>query len=283
MPSTLHRAARCPPRVYWTRRLLVLGVRAACWWSCSRACSAASSDGSDARPTGRPPRPSRQREPGRRPRPSPTASRTTEARRARSGKNEARRTARPSRRWPSPTGPVRRHRHRRHAGRSRSAAGGSDVPIALNLRTVVTAGLHLARSPPRLADRDDHLRRRPRSGEPRVPGRASRPRTSSSAAPSTHQVAVVWNGQALRRGLLQPAPTGRCPGFYHVEAAALGGEPTDVQFELVAPTADVITKTARTPEPQGRRQGQEEPQGRRAGTRPARTARATPPAEPDSV
>ena len=34
------------------------------------------------------------------------------------------------------------------------------------------------------------------------------------------------------------------PGFYHVEAAALGGEATDVQFELVAPTAGVVTKTA---------------------------------------
>ena len=33
-------------------------------------------------------------------------------------------------------------------------------------------------------------------------------------------------------------------GFYHVEAAALGGDGTDVQFELVAPTAPVITKTA---------------------------------------
>ena len=34
------------------------------------------------------------------------------------------------------------------------------------------------------------------------------------------------------------------PGFYHVEAAALGGEGTDVQFELVAPTPAVVTQTA---------------------------------------
>ena len=39
------------------------------------------------------------------------------------------------------------------------------------------------------------------------------------------------------------------PGFYHVEAAALAGEPTDVQFELVRPASEVITKTV-TPKPQ---------------------------------
>jgi hypothetical protein len=36
------------------------------------------------------------------------------------------------------------------------------------------------------------------------------------------------------------------PGFYHVEASALAGEPDDRQFELEAPSAPVIT---RTPEP----------------------------------
>jgi hypothetical protein len=34
------------------------------------------------------------------------------------------------------------------------------------------------------------------------------------------------------------------PGFYHVTAAALGGEPSDAQFELQTPTAVTITKTA---------------------------------------
>ena len=34
------------------------------------------------------------------------------------------------------------------------------------------------------------------------------------------------------------------PGFYHVKAAALGGEATDVQFELLRGVPAVITKTA---------------------------------------
>jgi hypothetical protein len=42
-------------------------------------------------------------------------------------------------------------------------------------------------------------------------------------------------------------------GWYHVEAAALAGEPTDVQFELVAPVSEVITKTV-TPKPRKDRQ-----------------------------
>lgn len=48
------------------------------------------------------------------------------------------------------------------------------------------------------------------------------------------------------------------PGFYHVEVAALAGEPTDEQFELKAPTAPVITRSPspeQTPEqskPSGR-------------------------------
>lgn len=37
-------------------------------------------------------------------------------------------------------------------------------------------------------------------------------------------------------------------GWYHATAAALGGEPTDVQFELARPPAEVVTKTV-TPEP----------------------------------
>ena len=34
------------------------------------------------------------------------------------------------------------------------------------------------------------------------------------------------------------------PGWYHVTAAALGGEPSDLQFELKRPTAGTVTQTA---------------------------------------
>jgi hypothetical protein len=33
-------------------------------------------------------------------------------------------------------------------------------------------------------------------------------------------------------------------GYYHVSASALGGEPTDIQFRLSRPPADVVTEPA---------------------------------------
>ncbi|MCB0897041.1 MAG: hypothetical protein KDB43_16995 [Nocardioidaceae bacterium] len=35
------------------------------------------------------------------------------------------------------------------------------------------------------------------------------------------------------------------PGWYHVTASSVGGEPSDVQFELTTPTAATVTKTAK--------------------------------------
>ena len=45
------------------------------------------------------------------------------------------------------------------------------------------------------------------------------------------------------------------PGFYHVAAAARGGEPTDVQFKLVAPVAPVVTQTAEPTQAPGKGKG----------------------------
>ena len=42
------------------------------------------------------------------------------------------------------------------------------------------------------------------------------------------------------------------PGWYHVTASSLGGEPSDLQFELKTPVAGTVTKTADpTQSPQG--------------------------------
>ena len=45
------------------------------------------------------------------------------------------------------------------------------------------------------------------------------------------------------------SPTWAMPGWYHVTAAALGGEPSDLQFELTAPTPATITQTVSPAEP----------------------------------
>lgn len=60
----------------------------------------------------------------------------------------------------------------------------------------------------------------------------------------TTNVGVVWH-EAKRSGEDCTRLTDwAMPGWYHVTAAAVGGEPSDLQFELVAPAAATITRTA---------------------------------------
>ncbi|GAB3195441.1 hypothetical protein GCM10027062_02400 [Nocardioides hungaricus] len=60
----------------------------------------------------------------------------------------------------------------------------------------------------------------------------------------TSKVEVVWK-EAKRSGEECTRLTDwAMPGWYHVTAAALGGEPANVQFQLVKPTAATITRTA---------------------------------------
>ena len=77
---------------------------------------------------------------------------------------------------------------------------------------------------------------------------------------SVTQVPVQWNARRSDEEC-SDRTAWALPGFYHVRAGVLGGEPTDVQFELVAPAPATVTQTA---EPQ-RRQGREGREGRRPG------------------
>jgi hypothetical protein len=60
---------------------------------------------------------------------------------------------------------------------------------------------------------------------------------------SITQVPVVWSSRRSDE-YCSDRTAWALPGFYHVATAALAGEPTDVQFELVAPTAPTVTQTA---------------------------------------
>ncbi len=61
------------------------------------------------------------------------------------------------------------------------------------------------------------------------------------------RIYVVWRGQRSDATCSDTTPWAQ-PGFYHVAAAALGAEPTDVQFELHKPQARTITPSP-TPDP----------------------------------
>lgn len=138
-----------------------------------------------------------------------------------------------------------------------SAPGGSDIPITLNLRTVVTEACTWQASAETMtvtitsgSDPIWSSRECPAS----IPPQDVVVRQAVDAP-----VVVTWSARRSDEGCTKWTDWARV-GFYHVEAAALGGNGTDVQFELVAPQPGVITKTAE-PEQQGGKNGQGNGQG----------------------
>ena len=124
------------------------------------------------------------------------------------------------------------------------AVGGEDVPIVLQLRTITADACVWRVSPDTVtvnitSGKDDIWTSR------HCP-RAIAPQDVVVRKAVTTEVSLVW-GQAKRsdsEGCTKL--TGwASPGWYHVTAAALGGEPSDVQFELTAPVAGTITKTVK--------------------------------------
>jgi hypothetical protein len=71
---------------------------------------------------------------------------------------------------------------------------------------------------------------------------------------SVTQVPVVWNSRRSDQEC-SDRTAWALPGFYHVRAAALGGEATDVQFELLAPAPATVTATAEPPAGNGNGNG----------------------------
>lgn len=127
-----------------------------------------------------------------------------------------------------------------------SPIGGSDVQILLNLQTRTSAACtwHLSADTMRLdivsgSDQIWLSRECPAA----IPEQDVVVRLASVT-----QVPVVWNARRSDEDC-SDRTAWALPGFYHAKAAVLGGEPTDVQFELVAPAPVTVTQTAE-PQPQ---------------------------------
>lgn len=60
------------------------------------------------------------------------------------------------------------------------------------------------------------------------------------------RVAVTWSGQRSAGGTCSRTTAWAMPGYYHVEAAALGSDPLDVQFELESPVRPTVTATPKS-------------------------------------
>jgi hypothetical protein len=123
-----------------------------------------------------------------------------------------------------------------------NAVGGRDVMIVLQLRTIATEACTWRVAPDALAvnitsgnDRIWSSRQCPRA----IPRRDVVVRKAV-----TTNVGIVWKQAKRSDDTCSLGTEWAQPGWYHVAAAALGGEPSDVQFELKAPTAATITVTA---------------------------------------
>lgn len=112
------------------------------------------------------------------------------------------------------------------------AVAGSDVSVLLNLRTVATEACTWETGPA-------HLTVKITSGDDDVwssqqcPGRLDRT-TLTVRSDSTTTTSLVWDAKRSSEDCPGTTPYA-APGYYHVIASSLGGEPNDVQFELVDP------------------------------------------------
>lgn len=122
-----------------------------------------------------------------------------------------------------------------------SPIGGQDVTILLNLQTRTSPACTWQLSP-------ETMRLDVVSGSDQIWLSTECP----AAVPSQEvvvryatvtQVPVVWNARRSDEDC-SDRTAWALPGFYHVRAAVLGGEPTDVQFELLAPSPVTVTETA---------------------------------------
>ena len=247
MPPTVSPRGPLPARVYWTRRLLVLGVPLLLVVVLARVLGG-SADGKDAASDPQATQAGAQvSESPEAPVAGPTAQAgTTEGTTGKKGKNKKKKDVPVEPVLAEPTGPCT-DSDIVVTPAITSAAGGSDIPVTLNLRTVTTAACTWHVSAETLTvtitSGDDHIwssRECPAS----IPEQDIVVRAAVDAP-----VVVTWSAKRSDETCSTLTEWAQL-GFYHVEAAALGGEATDVQFELVAPAAGVVTKTAE-PEQQG--------------------------------
>ena len=237
-----------PARVYWTRRLVVIGVPLLLVVVLARILGG-SSDATDAS-TGTITQAGAavdQTSPS--PTAGPTAGSTTRGStgkekqgKGKQGKKKRERaTAPPEPVLAEPSGPCTASDIVATPAIT-SAAGGSDIAITVNLRSVVTEACTWQVSPQTLTltitSGDDFI-----WSTRECPAAVTVQDVVIRQAVDT-PVVVIWDEGKRSDETCSGRTAWAIPGFYHVEAAALGGEGTDVQFELVAPTPPVLTQTA---------------------------------------
>ncbi len=259
MASTVRPRGPLPARVYWTRRAVVLAVPLLLVVVLARVLGG-SSDGKDATPD-QATQAGAKVEASTVPTTGPTAGEEaagTTGKKGRKGKRKKERqeTVPPEPVLAEPTGPC--------ADSDivatpviTSAPGGSAIPIQVNLRTKFAEACTWQASPTTMTvtitSGEDYI------WSTRECPAAIPPQDVVIRQAVDAPVVVTWSAKRSDETCSNRTEFA-FPGFYHVEAAALGGDGTDVQFELVPPQPGVITKTAE-PEQQGGKGGRKNKNG----------------------
>lgn len=230
-----------PARVYWTRRLVVLGVPLLLVVVLARVLGG-SADGED---PGQATQASSKTEASTAPTQGPTAKTDPKGKRAKKKRRPV---------LAQPTGECEPSDIVATPDVSR-VAGGSDVRLRINLRTRTTAACTWQVSPETftvtITSGSDHIWST-RECVKAVPTRDLVVRSAVDAA-----VGVTWHARRSDETCSRYTDWAR-PGYYHVQAAALGGDATDVQFRLVPPSPSTIIKTV-PPKPRKDKSRQDDP------------------------
>ena len=248
MPPTMRPRGPLPARVYWTRRIVVLAVPLLLVVVLARVLGG-SADGKESA-VGTATQAGAEVGASTVPTVGPTAGEpgTTQGKKDRAGKKKMRNqeTVPPEPVLAEPTGPCADSDIVATPAIT-SAPGGSDIAITINLRTKFAEACTWRASPETMTvtitSGDDYIWST-RECPVGIPPQDVVIRQAVDAP-----VVVTWSAKRSDETCSKRTEFA-LPGFYHVEAAALGGDGTDVQFELVPPTPGVITKTA-DPQQQG--------------------------------
>lgn len=237
MSSVTNPKGPLPRRVYWTRRLLVLGLGLALVFGISRLFVAAPErpDNPSARPAaGVPSGPSAGV--------TPSVGSTKAAKPGSDDRRKPRKTLPTKTPLAVPTGPCVDDDVRVAPSVDGKPYAGGNVAITLNLTTLSSPACNWEVS-------SSSVVLKLTSGTDRIWSTQDCP-TAIARRPvvvrkdHVTKVPVVWSGQRSDDECSKTAGWAE-PGYYHAAAAALGAEPTEHQFELLAPLRPTITKTAK--------------------------------------
>ena len=224
-----------PARVYWTRRVMVLGTALLLVFGLARILIGGSDGSSDDAAKDTAYQASAEQ--------STTASALPTDQATRKNKKPGKKKTKQAPVLAQPDGPCVDSDIAVTPKTHRTVAGGP-VLFVLELRTITSAACTWRVSPEsltvKLTSGSDDIwtsRECPRS----VPTQNVVVRSAVST-----KVGIRWSGRRSDRDCSRLTDWA-LPGWYHIAASALAGEPSDVQFELERPTAPVVT---RTPEPE---------------------------------